>query len=84
MYFFEHFLYRLTLSEHENHFVFKGGFLLQSIIGFENRSTMDVDLKVQSIELSDNEITKIFTEILNIDCDEEEYKKTEQEKYKSM
>ena len=70
MYFFEHFLYRLTHSGYENNFVFKGGFLLQSIIGFENRSTMDVDLKVQSIELSDNIITKIFTEIINIDCDD--------------
>lgn len=49
MYFFEHFLYRLSKSRYCKNFIFKGGFLLQSMLGLEKRSTMDIDLQVIKI-----------------------------------
>ena len=45
MYFFEHFLYRIAKSEYISNFVFKGGFLLETILGIQTRSTTDIDLK---------------------------------------
>ena len=33
MYFFEHFLYRIAKSEYACNFIFKGGFLLETILG---------------------------------------------------
>ena len=43
MYFFERFLDRLSKSKYKFNFVIKGGFLISSIIGVDNRTTMDMD-----------------------------------------
>ncbi len=42
MFFFENFLNRLSNSKYKNNFVFKGGFLLGSIVGIEQRTTLDL------------------------------------------
>lgn len=73
MYFFEHFLYRISISKYAKNFVFKGGFLLESMLGLYFRTTVDLDLKVQKIELSEEELKEIFTEICNINCDDIRY-----------
>ena len=36
------FLNRLSKSKHKTNFVFKGGFLLGSIVGIEQRTTFDI------------------------------------------
>ena len=41
MYFLESILKRIAVSPYKDYFIFKGGFLLSSIIGIENRTTMD-------------------------------------------
>ena len=46
MFFFEKFLQCISLSRYAKRFVFKGGFYLQSIVGVDARSTMDIDLKL--------------------------------------
>ncbi len=60
---FERFLFLLANSKYKNNFVFKGGFLLENIVGIENRSTMDMDLKIQNEVLSKENIFKIFKEL---------------------
>lgn len=44
MYFFERFLARLEKSKQRENFIIKGGFLISSIIGIQNRTTMDYDI----------------------------------------
>lgn len=63
--FFDEFLERLSNSKYKNKFVLKGGFYLQSIVGINSRSTMDIDLKLIGSGLSNEEIYQIIDEICN-------------------
>ena len=71
MYFFEHFLVRVAKSKYHKNFVFKDGFLLESMLGVQSRSTMDIDLKAEKINLVNEELEKIFKEIASINIDDE-------------
>ncbi len=44
--------------------------LISSMIGIEARTTMDMDTTVRGIQLEEEEIVKIFKEILAIDIDD--------------
>lgn len=70
MYFFERFLERLSSSHYKTNFVIKGGFLISSIIGIENRTTMDMDTTVRGIPLKEDSILKIVEEISNVDVND--------------
>lgn len=63
IFFFDEILLRLTKSKYNKSFVIKGGFYLQSIVGVETRSTMDIDFKFIGNELSNEELKNIFTDI---------------------
>lgn len=58
IYFFERLLERLSKSQYKNNFVIKGGFLISSLIGIENRTTKE------------NRIKEIVEEILDINVDD--------------
>lgn len=64
---FERILERLSNSEYKSNLILKGGVLLSSIIGIDNRTTMDIDTCLKGIELEDGNIRKILTKILSID-----------------
>lgn len=51
-YIMERFLERVSLSEYNNKFIFKGGMMVSSIVGIDNRSTMDIDTTLKNINLS--------------------------------
>lgn len=68
--FFERFLDRLSKSQYKNNFVIKGGFLISSLIGIENRTTMDMDTTIKGIALKEESIKEIVEEIINIDVDD--------------
>ena len=70
IYFFERFLERLSKSNYKNNFVIKGGFLISSLIGIENRTTMDMDTTIKGIPLKEEKIKEIVDEIINIDVDD--------------
>ena len=70
IYFFERFLERLSKSKYKNNFVIKGGFLISSLIGIENRTTMDVDTTIKGIALKEEKIKEIVQEIININVDD--------------
>ena len=70
MYFFERFLDRLSKSKYKFNFVIKGGFLISSIIGVDNRTTMDIDTTVKGVALKEEVIKNILEEILNINVDD--------------
>jgi predicted nucleotidyltransferase component of viral defense system len=67
---FERFLERMTVSEHRNDFVIKGGMLLTSIVGIGNRFTMDLDSTIQNRDILFNEVPKIISDVIAIKLDD--------------
>ena len=70
MFFFEKFLERLSRSSYKFNFVIKGGLLISSMIGIDNRTTMDLDTTVKGISLKEHVIRNIILEILDIEVDD--------------
>ncbi len=64
---FEALLKRISKSKYKNKFVIKGGLLLSSVFGVNLRSTMDLDTTIKGLPLNKSTITKVITEIINID-----------------
>lgn len=67
MYFFEHILERLSKSRYKHNIILKGGLLLSSIIGDDERTTKDMDATLKSLPLEKENVKEIIDEILNID-----------------
>ena len=70
MYFFERFLTRLEKSRYRVNFIIKGGFLISSIIGIQNRTTMDIDTTIKGLPVKEEIIKEIVLEILNIEVND--------------
>ena len=64
---FEALLKRISNSIYKDKFIIKGGLLLSSIFGINLRSTMDLDTTIKGLPLNKSTITKVITEIINID-----------------
>ena len=64
---FEALLKRISKSKYKDKFIIKGGLLLSSIFGVNLRSTMDLDTTIKGLPLNKSTITKVITEIINID-----------------
>jgi len=68
----ERMLYRLSISQYNQHFVLKGGILLYAMYkGKYMRGTADVDLLGQFISNDLETIRDAFIEIFNIPCEED-------------
>ena len=65
-YMMERFLERLSISRYKEQFIIKGGILIASFIGLENRGTMDVDATFKGLTLSTDEVLTILNEIIKI------------------
>ncbi|OXZ40066.1 nucleotidyl transferase AbiEii/AbiGii toxin family protein [Finegoldia magna] len=70
MFLFERFLERLSKSEYKSNFVIKGGFLVSSLIGINNRTTMDMDSTIKGLPLTEENITKVVNSIINIEVND--------------
>ena len=64
---FEALLKRISNSIYKDKFIIKGGLLLSSIFGVNLRSTMDLGTTIKGLSLNKSTITKVITEIINID-----------------
>ena len=51
MYLFERVLERLSKSKYIKNFILKGGFLIASMIGIDERTTMDIDTTVKGLSM---------------------------------
>lgn len=69
-YIMEEFLIRLSKSQYKNNFILKGGMLVSSIAGINNRATMDIDTTVKAINLSEDEAYEIIADICNVDIED--------------
>lgn len=67
---FEALLKRIEKSNYKDNFIIKGGFLLSSLFGVDNRTTLDLDTTLKGISLTKENIEKIIDEIINIDVDD--------------
>lgn len=70
LFYFERILERISISNYRNQIILKGGLLLTSIIGDDERTTKDMDVTLKGIPLTKNDVEKVFNEILNIDIDD--------------
>lgn len=61
-YFLERILKHLANGKYKNHFVFKGGFLLSNVVGVAERSTIDIDMLLQNMQLSETSIRMVLEE----------------------
>ncbi len=56
----ERFLERVSRSEYKEKLILKGGTLVTAMVGVEARSTMDVDVTVQGIHLSEDTVASLI------------------------
>lgn len=70
-YIMECFIKRLSFSEYKNNFILKGGILIASLVGLQNRSTMDIDATITGFNLDKSEIVKILNYICSVPCDDD-------------
>lgn len=71
LFYFERILERISKSIYKGQIILKGGLLLTSIIGDDERTTKDMDATLKGIPLTKNNVEKIFEEILNINLDDD-------------
>ena len=69
-YMLERLLERISVSKYKNNFILKGGMLISSIIGIDNRSTMDMDTTIKGFKLDKENLTDILQEIIKIDIED--------------
>jgi len=62
-YMFERFLERLSLSEHKDKFVLKGGMLIATFVGMDARSTMDLDTTLRGLPFTDEIVRSTISAI---------------------
>lgn len=64
-YMMQRLLYKIAKSRYNNNFILKGGMLVSSLVGIGERSTVDLDATVKSIELNEDKLVEIFNEIFS-------------------
>lgn len=70
LFYFERLLERISISNYRGQIILKGGLLLTSIIGDDERTTKDMDSTLKGIPFKKKDVEKVFNEILNIDIDD--------------
>ena len=70
-YMLERFLERVSLSAYRDHFIIKGGFLIASMVGLDSRATMDMDITIKSLPVSEESVKKMIEEIIKIPVDDD-------------
>jgi len=69
-YMFERFLERLSISEYQDKFILKGGLLIAAMVGLDTRSTMDMDVTIQSWPLDAEHVKSAIEEICTVPLDD--------------
>ena len=66
IYMMERFLERVAVSPYAENFIIKGGILVTSMLGVSMRSTMDIDTSIRHINLSEQVVLGVISEIAKI------------------
>jgi hypothetical protein len=67
----EHFLERISISNYKDMLVLKGGMLIASMVGIDNRTTMDMDATLRGYPLSQETIQTACNDICAIHVDDD-------------
>lgn len=67
---FESLIRRISISKYNENIIIKGGFLLSSIFGFNQRSTMDMDATLKGMNLNKENVLNIIKDIIAIDIND--------------
>ena len=67
----ERLLERISISQYKDKFILKGGMLIASLIGINNRTTMDMDATLRNYPLSKETIREAFLGICTIQLNDE-------------
>lgn len=68
---FERFLERLSKSSYKDSFILKGGILIASLVGIQNRATMDMDTTVKGYPLTEESLSRAVREICAMELGDE-------------
>lgn len=66
----ERFLERISVSPYQENFILKGGFLIASMVGVDQRMTQDMDTTIKGMSVNNETIEKIIKEIIESDVDD--------------
>lgn len=66
----ERFLERMSLSKYRDNLILKGGLLIASMVGLDNRATMDLDTAIKNYNLSSADTRKMIEDIIAIPLDD--------------
>ena len=66
----ERFLERMSLSDYCGNLILKGGLLVASMVGLDNRATMDIDTTIRNYDLSAEDVVKMVEDIIAIPLDD--------------
>ena len=66
----ERFLERMSLSKYSGNLILKGGLLVASMVGLENRATMDIDTTIRNYNLSAENMRKMVEDIIAVSLDD--------------
>lgn len=69
-YVMERFLERVSVSAYRDKLILKGGMLIASMVGIENRSTMDIDATLKNYNLFLYDVKKLVENIIAIPMDD--------------
>lgn len=66
----ERFLERMSLSKYSGNLILKGGLLIASMVGLDNRATMDIDTTIRNYNLSAEDAEKMIGDIIAVPLDD--------------
>lgn len=66
----ERLLERISLSDYSDKLILKGGLLIASMVGLDNRATMDMDTTIRNYNLSTEDAKKMMEDIIAIPLDD--------------
>ena len=70
MYLFERVIERLSISPYKHQFILKGGLLISSLIGVDQRTTMDMDTTIIGLSVDEETMTRVISELLSTDIND--------------
>lgn len=66
----ERFLERISLSKYSGNLILKGGLLIASMVGLDNRATIDIDTTIRNYNLSAKDAEKMMEDIIAVPLDD--------------
>lgn len=66
----ERLLERISLSDYSDKLILKGGLLIASMVGLDNRATMDMDTTIRNYNFSTEDAKKMMEDIIAIPLDD--------------